>query len=203
EGVCLEAMPPARAAEDPLMAAVTAIEAEGARIPGFGAELADWVLRVLTPLDAAEARLMRASAHLADIAWRSHPDHRVAASWELATRATLTGIGHPGRVHLGLALATRYRRSRKVEEEIPALSLLDAAGRERAVALGLALRLGCSLAACAPGVLGRVRPVRAEGALGLEIDAEAAEMAGEDSVKRLGHLARHLGLAPLPVAIRP
>ncbi|MEO1467936.1 MAG: Ppx/GppA family phosphatase, partial [Pseudomonadota bacterium] len=29
EGVCLEAMPPARAAEDPLMAAVTAIEAEG------------------------------------------------------------------------------------------------------------------------------------------------------------------------------
>ncbi|MEM6488846.1 MAG: exopolyphosphatase, partial [Pseudomonadota bacterium] len=193
EGICLDAMPSSYRRDDPLIAAAQAMERMYARMPGFGAELGHWLVRGLAPADAAEARLFRAAGYLADIRWRTHPDHRVAASWEVATRSTLTGLGHPGRAFLGLALATRYRRHRRVAADAPAAALLDEAAATRAVTLGLALRLGCSLAACSPGVLPHAPLGDGPEGLSVTIAPEMADLAGEDSDKRLAQLARHMG----------
>lgn len=193
EGVCLEAMPPSLRVEDPLIAAARAMETFGARAPGFGAELADWTLAALPPRDAEEARLIRAAAHLSDIAWRTHPDHRVIACWEAATRSTLTDLGHEGRVFIGMALTARYRRNRRTVAHEEATDLLSDRALDRAVAVGLTMRLGCSLAASSPGVLPHCRLVDDGRTLSLELAGPVTELRGEDSDKRLGHLAKHLG----------
>ncbi|MGF1552785.1 MAG: exopolyphosphatase [Paracoccaceae bacterium] len=192
EGVAYEAMAPGIRAQDPLVAAAREMERVNARAYGFGAELGAWAIAALPPANPREARLMRAAAHLADIAWRTHPDHRVASAWEAATRSNLTGLGHEGRVFLALALAARYRRAKQLARDAPAAGLVDEAAARRAVALGLALRLGCSLSACVPGVLSASRLVDDGERLSLSLDERVAEMAGEDSDKALAQLARHM-----------
>lgn len=201
EGVCLEAMPSALRSCDPLLEAVQAMEGFGARCPGFGTELADWTLAALPTADARETRLIRAAAHLADIAWRTHPDHRIIACWEAATRSTLSDLGHEGRVFLGLALTARYRRNRRTVAHSEATALLGATALDRAVAVGLAFRLGCSLAAATPGVLRHCRLSDDGHRLSLDLTAPVAELGGEDVDKRLSHLARHLGRAEIRTRI--
>ncbi|MEM6972471.1 MAG: Ppx/GppA phosphatase family protein [Pseudomonadota bacterium] len=203
EGICLEAMPDHLATADPLLSAATAIEAVHARTPGFGRELGTWVTAALPPQNAEEARLIRASALLADISWRAHPDHRVLAAWEISTRATLTGIGHEGRMFIALALAARYRRNRKAVMTNDAMSLVSEAQAARAGAIGLALRLGCSVAASAKGVLPHSRLTRDGGDLRLVLAPNVAEMAGEDLEKRLSQLAKAMGLTSGGVVIGP
>ncbi|MEL6335119.1 MAG: Ppx/GppA family phosphatase [Pseudomonadota bacterium] len=193
EGVCLEAMPPRLRAKDPLLAAAEDMEQMAARAPGFGAELAYWTLKALGSRDAEETRLIKVAALLADIGWRTHPDHRVIASWEAATRSTLTDLGHYGRVFLGLALTARYRRNRRTVAQTEATALLDQAAIDRAAAVGLTLRLGCSLAASSPGVLPHCRLEDDGTALTLRLNPPVADMAGQDSEKRLAQLAKHLG----------
>ncbi|MEM9782138.1 MAG: Ppx/GppA family phosphatase [Pseudomonadota bacterium] len=201
EGICLEAMPARLAREDPLLAAAAAIEKVHARAPGFGAELGAWITAALQPVDRQEARLMRAAAHLADISWRAHPDHRVTAAWEVSTRSTLTGIGHPGRVFLAMALAARYRRNRKATVVKDATRLVPEAVVDRAAVVGYALRLGCSLAACSRGVLpATALSVQPDG-VAMRLAPWVAEMAGEDTEKRLSQLAKALDLPSLGITL--
>ncbi|HUF57716.1 MAG TPA: Ppx/GppA family phosphatase [Thermohalobaculum sp.] len=195
EGVCLANLGAPLRPLDPLLAAARAQERARARAPGFGAELGEWVLRVLEPTDAEEARLIRAASHLADVNWRSHPDYRVDGCWDSVTRSTITNIGHRGRALLGAALTMRYRRARSVLGDYPALRLLDEAELDRAVQIGLALRAGCTIAGAAPGVLPGVGVSIDSGTLVVTLPPERSELAGEEVEKRLAHLAEALGLA--------
>lgn len=192
EGVCLEHMPVPVREQDPLIAACNAQEEIRARAPGFGAELAVWVKTMLPPEDAAEDRLIEAAARLVDVNWRTHPDYRVAGSWETVTRATMTGIGHGGRVFIGAILSTRYKRSRRVLDQSPMLALLDGAAIDRAVRLGLAFRLGAVLSGSTPGILSGCRAILSPGRLELALEGRAALLAGEEVDKRLRHLASEL-----------
>lgn len=194
EGVCFEALPPILRARDPLIAACEDQEFRRARAPGFGAELGAWTLSVIPPRDAAEARLIRATALLADVCWRTHPDYRVPGCWETVTRVNLTGAGHQARVMMGVALATRYKRGRKTLEGIEAVGLLDAAGIERATQIGLALRVGCELSAGACGILPDVGVEYGTDGLTLILTGRAHELQGEEVDKRLTHLAQALGV---------
>ncbi len=194
EGVCLEHMPVSVRAQDPLIAACEAQEKLRARAPGFGPELAAWVKTVVAPLDAAEDRLIEAAARLVDVNWRTHPDYRVAGSWETVTRTTITDIGHPGRVFLGAILSTRYKRARRVLEQSRMPGLLDAGAIERAVRLGLAFRLGAVLSGSTPGILSGCRSVHAPGRLELTLVVQAADLDGEEVDKRLRHLTSELGV---------
>lgn len=195
EGVCLEHMPASVRAQDPLIAACEAAENLRARAPGFGPELAAWVKTVLPPKDAAEDRLIDAAARLVDVNWRTHPDYRVAGSWETVTRPTITAVGHAGRVFLGVILSTRYKRSRRVLEQSPMPGLLDAGAIERAVRLGLAFRLGAVLSGSTPGILPGCRAVHGPGRLDLRLEGRALDLAGDEVEKRLRHLTGELGVA--------
>lgn len=202
EGVCLEHLPAPVRARDPLIAACEALERRSARGPGFGAELAGWAKTVLPPRDQAEARLVDAAARLADVNWRTHPDYRVSGSWETVTRATITDIGHAGRVFLGTVLATRYRRGWRKARQSPVTRLLDAEACARAVRYGLVFRLGVTLACGMPGLLPHCGVTRGAGRLELALSGPVAEMAGEEVAKRLKALADELGveagLEPVP-----
>jgi len=194
EGICLEHLPPPLRRQDPLIAACEMQEELRARAPGFGRELAAWVKQVIPPVDQHEDRLIEAAARLADVGWRTHPDYRVAASWETVTRSTLTDIGHEGRVFLGAILSSRYKRNRRALEESGLIGLLAPGRVDRAVRYGLAFRLGVVLAAASPGVLAGCRVDLKPGRLGLSLSGSAAELAGEEVDKRMRQLARELGL---------
>ena len=194
EGVCLANLGAPLRPLDPLLAAARAQERARARAPGFGAELGEWVLRVLQPEGDEEARLIRAVSHLADVNWRAHPDYRVAGCWDSITRSTITNIGHRGRALMGAALTMRYRRGRAVLGDYPALALLDEPTLDRAVQIGLALRAGCTIAGAAPGVLPEVGVARRSGTLAVTLPPDRAELAGEEVEKRVAHLAETLGL---------
>ncbi|HUV33129.1 MAG TPA: hypothetical protein VMW31_06115 [Devosiaceae bacterium] len=195
EGICLEHLSATLRQLDPLIAACDAQEKLRARAPGFGADLAAWVRTVLPPLNAAEDRLIVAAARLVDVNWRTHPDYRVAGSWETVTRTTITDIGHAGRVFLGAILSTRYKRSWRTQDQSRMLELLDAATIERAVRIGLAFRLGSVLSGSTPGILPSCRVVHAPGRLELVLEGQAALLAGEEVDKRLRHLTGELGVA--------
>ena len=197
EGVCYEAMPATLRARDPLISACEEMEKQLARAPGFGAELGDWLVTALPPVDVAEERLMRAMALLADVNWRSHPDHRVEGAWETVTRVGLTDLGHLGRAIMGVALGARHKFSRRYEDRAPGAALLSPAERERAIAIGLALRLGCTLAASSPGVLGDTHVETDHHRFALCLARGAREMGGEEVEKRLDQVARHLGKLPV------
>jgi exopolyphosphatase/guanosine-5'-triphosphate,3'-diphosphate pyrophosphatase len=202
EGVCLEHLPASVRVQDPLIAACEAQENLRARAPGFGPELAAWVKTVVPPLDAAESRLIEAAARLVDVNWRTHPDYRVAGGWETVTRATITNVGHTGRVFLGAILSTRYKRSRRVLEKSRMPGLLDAGALDRAVRLGLAFRLGAVLSGSTPGILPGCRAVHGPGRLDLLLEGQAAELAGEEVEKRLRHLTGELGVAGVVRAVQ-
>ena len=194
EGVCLENMPPSLRGRDPLMAACDKQEALRARAPGFGAELADWVLQVIPPLDADEARLVRAAARLVDVNWRTHPDYRITGCWETVTRTSLTDLGHSGRVFIGVLLAARYKRARRAVADADFPRLLSEERRNRAFCYGSAFRLGAVLAGSAPGVLQNCEVTRGETQLGLILRGVAADLMGEEVDKRFNQLLRELGM---------
>jgi exopolyphosphatase/guanosine-5'-triphosphate,3'-diphosphate pyrophosphatase len=194
EGICLEHMPPSVHDQDPLLASCRAQEKLRARAPGFGADLATWVKTVLPPLDADEDRLIEAAARLADVNWRTHPDYRVAGSWETVTRTTITDIGHAGRVFLGAILSTRYKRSWRQQDKSPVLGLLDEGVIARAVRIGLAFRLGVVLSGSTPGILSCCKVIHAPGRLDVALEGRATELDGEEVEKRLRHLTGELGV---------
>lgn len=194
EGLCLEHVPLPLRRDDPLIAACDAQESLRARAPGFGRELASWVKEALPPQDATEDRLIEAAARLVDVNWRTHPDYRVASSWETVTRTTITDLGHVGRVFIGAILSTRYKRNRKLLEQSGMLGLIDPAAVERAIRLGYAFRLGTVLAGAAPGILPLSRFERNDGVIDLVLTGHAADYAGEEVERRLRQFGKELRL---------
>ena len=192
EGVCLENMPQALQGKDPLMAACAVQETVRSRAPGFGAELADWVVQVVPPLDAVEERLVRATARLVDVNWRAHPDYRVNGCWEAVTRTTITDAGHAGRAFMGMLLAARYKRARRALEISDMPRLLDEATRKRALCYGSAFRLGAVLCGSTPGLLADCSVMRTPDRLELVLGDTAAGFIGEEVEKRFGQLLREL-----------
>ncbi len=194
EGLCLETMAPALRGEDALLAGAREQERRRARAPGFGDELADWAVAFLAPRDPRDARLMRAAAILADVNWRTHPDYRAQNCWETVTRTTLSDLGHEGRVFIGAALVARYKGTKRGGSPPPALALLGQRRQNEATQLGLALRLGATIAGSAPGVLDYARLRRSGGRVRLALTGPALPFGGEEVEKRLAALAKALGL---------
>ena len=196
EGVCLETMPEKVWNDDPLIAACRAQERRRARAPGFGDALRAWLGPILAPCWPADPRILHAACLLTDVSWQSHPSYRARNAWEAAMRVTMSGIGHAGRVFLAATLFTRNRGGRKALEREPALALLSDEEREAAIRAGLLLRLGCTAAACAPGVLDHLALGDDGTDLTLTADAAGEPFLGEDVQKRLAQAAKAMGRNP-------
>lgn len=204
EGVLWEHLPEALRRQDPLLHPCAEIERRHARRPGFGAELWRWLEPTLPELDARRLRLTQAVCLLCDANWRTHPDYRAQANFELVTRNNFGGVDHRDRVFIGVALLHRYKDGGKSVDREPAAQLLSKASRAQARAVGRGVRLGAMLAAASDGVLDNAALSRSEdGCLTLRLGGGAAALAGEELEKRLRAYAEALKLERSELIVTP
>ena len=194
EGVCYAYLPPQIRTQDPLLSTCAGMERTRARAPGFGKELAEWLLAVFDAEDAAEERLIRAACHLVDVSWRSHPDYRLKSSMELVTRVNVSSAGHSGRAFIGGCLLNRYKGGRKAMASEPVMTLIPNRKQERVVQIGALMRLGCTISGAVAGYL-PLCPLSVENeCLTMRPATEAEVFMGEEVTKRLTQAARTMGL---------
>lgn len=193
EGLLYENMPDALRLRDPLIEVCTSMEKSSARIPGFGAKLADWVKPIM-PQDGDWPRLTEAAALLHDVSWRSHPSSRGEECFDTACRGNLGGIDHQGRILLAVALLHRYRKSASIDRYHALSALLDYDQQRWARVLGYALRLGASLAGGDVEILTRARLNLTAERLELWLPLGYRRFGGEVVGRRLDALAGALGV---------
>ena len=194
EGICYRYLPASIRRQDPLISTSIGQERTRARAPGFGRELAQWVLPAFEPENAEEERLIRATCHLVDVSWRAHPDYRTLGCLEVATRVNMSSAGHQGRAFIAAGLLGRYKGARKALADAQELALLDEDRRARALQLGAMMRLGCTISGAVPGYLPHVPLSLEDGVLTLKPARASQVLMGEEVEKRLSQAARARGL---------
>jgi len=194
EGLLYSELTPGEQRQDPLIEAAIEIAGREARFGSQGKALVAWTAALFPEESPVEARLRRAVAELSDIAWREHPDYRAEQGFLHILRLPVAGLDHRERVFLAAAIAARYGAELEQPVFEPVLSLLDEAMRQRALVLGLALRLAYSLSAGAPGVLARTALERSGQRLTLKLAKGDEAMFGEAVQRRLEALGRAVDL---------
>lgn len=196
EGCIYDQLTPAERRRDPLISACTEIARTSARFAVDGQGLMAWIAPLFRKSQPAEARLRLAACDLSDIAWREHPDYRAEIAFLRTLRMPITGIDHPGRAFIALAIFTRYEGRADAAVTRPAWQLLDEDALRKAHTLGLALRLAYTLSAGAPGILDQVKLALDRSTLELSVEARARHLIAETVERRLEALARSLNRRP-------
>lgn len=191
EGLLYEQMPQRIRCRDPLIEAARHSQYTSARIPGFGRILNDFIAPLI-PRPKADPRWIRAACLLHDVSWRAHPDYRAEVCFDNATRGNLSGIDHPGRIYLGLALAHRYRNARPGDRFTPLLGLLSDKQIKEAEVLGKAMRFGAMFSFANPDGMGKFNYHPKKQTLELRLPPESAALYGEVAAARFTSLARAL-----------
>jgi exopolyphosphatase/guanosine-5'-triphosphate,3'-diphosphate pyrophosphatase len=149
EGLLLDAMPPEVRGRDPLIDGCEALTAQRGASPQLGRSLEAWLgplFEKLPPLFAGrDAVLLAAACRLADLGARLHPDHRADLMFEQVLRAPLAGMNHAERCFLALVAFGRHSAAPQPPAASITSRLLTTERRQRARALGAAIRLGCDL----------------------------------------------------------
>lgn len=191
EGVLFSHLSKKLRASDPLTQSAAFMEQQWSRFPGFGEELAAWVVPCFPDLPQ---RLIFAACLLTDVNWRTHPDYRAKACFVTATQANLGGLSHQERVFLAVALAYRYKGAKDALRSEPAADLLSSDERANAEALGRTIRLGAMVSGAARQILVKSTLIRDDKTLTLTIDPTYADLLSGPVARRLGSLASTLGL---------
>lgn len=194
EGLLYDQMSPSTRGLDPLIEACRHVELTTARFPGFGRVLYEWLRPIYPDVVAAQRRLILAACLLHDTSWEAHPDYRAEMCFEAVTRANLGGIDHNGRLFLGLAILSRYKNSGVASLGEDLMALLSPAEIKDAVSLGKAMRLGAMISGAQVGLLDKAILQLADENLVLTLEGAADALSGEVVEKRLGSLARTMGL---------
>jgi len=197
EGLLYEQMGTELRSRDPLIEAARHAERMGARIPGFGRKLFQFIRPLFASADRGQVRVIRAACHLHDVSWRAHPDYRAEVCFDNATRANLGGLTHAERVFLGLALLHRYKSSRQGTNFEPLLALLSDAQAQEAEILGRAMRFGAMFALADPNEHGDLAYDAKAKTLTLRLKTdEARALFGEVTEARFVALAGAMGAEP-------
>jgi exopolyphosphatase/guanosine-5'-triphosphate,3'-diphosphate pyrophosphatase len=196
EGCVFSKLPAAERRRDPLIEACADIARTSARFAVDGQALMTWISPLFRRTPSGEARLRLAACDLSDIAWREHPDYRAEIAFLRTLRIPFTGIDHPGRAFIALAIHTRYEGRADGPVTAPAWQLLDEARLRQAHVLGLALRLAYTLSAGTPDILRAVRLGLDKGVVELVAPAGLRPMIGEAVERRMEALARAIGRKP-------
>jgi exopolyphosphatase/guanosine-5'-triphosphate,3'-diphosphate pyrophosphatase len=149
EGLLLEAMDPQVRDRDPLVAGCEALTAVRGLSHELGGALEHWLAPVFRRLPSVfgdrEPVLTAAACRLADIGARLHPDHRADLAFEEVLRAPIPGMNHAERTFLASAAFSRYTAASPSAASEAVGRLLTSERRQRARALGAAIRLGSDL----------------------------------------------------------
>lgn len=194
EGVLYEQMPDELRAQDPLIEAARHLELAGARAPGFGRQLYQFLHPLFRNEKPDRKRLVRAACLLHDINWRAHPDYRAESCFNTATRANLGGLDHKGRVFLGLALMNRYKNPGAAKRLTPVLQLLSDSEIRQAIILGRAMRFGAMFSAQNPNRAAALRYFPNKKLLELILQPDCQHLFGETPIQRFNALAKTMGV---------
>jgi exopolyphosphatase/guanosine-5'-triphosphate,3'-diphosphate pyrophosphatase len=187
---------PAQPGVDPLIAACIGVASSQSRGHSDGDLLAHWTAPVFGELPEYSRRLHRAACWLSDIAWTEHPDYRAEQAFTRSLRMPIGAISHQERVFIASTLHARYGGPPDDPIKAPTRPLLDDHEAAEARSLGLALRLAYTLCGGALELLRDVQLSRDSNALMLELPEKGSLFQGETVERRLGALARALGLNP-------
>jgi|TARA_R100000322_G_scaffold57145_1_gene35399 exopolyphosphatase / guanosine-5'-triphosphate,3'-diphosphate pyrophosphatase len=197
EGILFESLDKKEQQKDPLIEGCRDLAGRLARFPQHGNEFFKWT----APLFAndvlgeteEEARLRHAACILADIGWYVHPDYRAHHAMTQILLAPFSGIDHQGRLYLARVGYHRHE-GRGEPEMIGNLSAyIPERDNDRALTLGLALRLAFTLSGATMGMLPKTRFEVGKNTLTLILPKKYEALAGEIVVKRLAALAKALG----------
>jgi exopolyphosphatase/guanosine-5'-triphosphate,3'-diphosphate pyrophosphatase len=199
EGLLYALLPQEERKRDPLLAFCQDYATLRSRSPVHGQELCDWTDRLFATPGPAETvtdrRLRHAACLLSDIGWRAHPDYRGEQSLDLIARASLSGVDHPGRAFIALAVCYRHIGDNSPGGPIAdrVLELIDKKGTKRARLVGAAIRAAHMLSAGAAGVIPRTPAQYINGKLVLSIPPDLAMLQGERLKRRFTALAELTG----------
>ncbi len=196
EGHVYDLLDPAERAKDPLVAACTELARHAGRFGPLGEELLAWSAPLFPGESEAQRRLRLCACLLADIGWNDHPDYRAEQAFLRVVRVAAGGIDHVGRIFLALAVYGRYAGGLEGSLTGPMAAILDNDWVQRALAIGLVLRLGLTLCGGAPGVLPRTALVPDHEKLTLVLPPGDEALVGEVVERRLAALAQVRGLRP-------
>ena len=202
EGLLYEQMPERLRHRDPLIEACRFAEAKDARQPGFGKELFKFLSPLFRNVPQRRLRVIKAACLLHDVSWRAHPDYRHEVCFDNATRASLGGLTHTGRIFLGLALLHRYKNSREGTRFEPLFELLEARDISQAEVLGKGLRFASMLAADDAAMIGELRWFPKKKLLELWLPKRSDGLFGEVAEARFRALSAALGAEPIVKRLR-
>jgi exopolyphosphatase/guanosine-5'-triphosphate,3'-diphosphate pyrophosphatase len=199
EGLLLEAMAPEDAARDPLIEGCEALTTVRGLSCDLGTALHAWLDpafgRLPPVFGSREPVLIAAACRLADLGARLHPDHRGELAFEQVLRAPIAGMNHPERAFLACAAFARHSSAPATPEPGTVSKVLSVERRQRARALGSAIRLGCDLSGRNAGLLSHCTlSIEGERLVLAAQDGWADMLLGEQTAKRAQTLAQALKL---------
>jgi exopolyphosphatase/guanosine-5'-triphosphate,3'-diphosphate pyrophosphatase len=199
EGLLLETMEPEVRRRDPLIEGCEVLTAVRGLSADLGGALEAWIAPTferLPPLFGdRDGALLAAACRLADLGARLHPDHRADIAFEQVLRAPIAGMNHAERAFLASCVFARHTAASATPEEGVISRILTSERRQRARALGAAIRLGCDLSGRNPRLLER-SSLSVQGDRLQLTSAPGWEdmLLGEQTAKRAGTLASALKL---------
>jgi exopolyphosphatase/guanosine-5'-triphosphate,3'-diphosphate pyrophosphatase len=199
EGLLLEGMDPEVRKRDPLIEGCEALTAVRGLSSDLGPALEAWLspaFERLSPVfGARESVLLAAACRLADLGARLHPDHRADLAFEQVLRAPIAGFSHAERAFLASVAFARHTSATTLPEAETVARVIGADRRQRARALGAAVRLGCDLSGRNPRLLEKSSLAIRGDRLMLAAAAGWEDMLlGEQTAKRAQTLASALKL---------
>jgi exopolyphosphatase/guanosine-5'-triphosphate,3'-diphosphate pyrophosphatase len=202
EGMLYDAMDPEVRRRDPLIAGCEALTAVKGLSYELGGALEAWLApafeRLVPVFGQRDPVLLAAACRLADLGARLHPDHRADIAFEQTLRAPIAGMTHAERAFLASVAFSRHSSSPTIPAAGDVERILSSERRQRARALGAAIRLGCDVSGRNPRLLeASVLSVHDE-QLTLTTAPECEHMLlGEQVAKRMHTLAQALRLKPV------
>jgi exopolyphosphatase/guanosine-5'-triphosphate,3'-diphosphate pyrophosphatase len=182
---------------DPLVAGAAALGSRQPVAEALGQALEGWAGPAFAKLEPVFAErdpvLLAAAARLAELGAQLHPDHRAELVFSQVLRAPIAGVDHPERAYLACAAFARHTSASQVPDRELIERLLTPERRQRALALGAAMRLGCDLSGRSPELLARTRLDLKAGAMLLQAEeAWVPILLGDQTAKRAQSLANLL-----------
>src|SRR5579859_866430 len=199
EGLLLDAMDPDVRSRDPLIEGCDALAAARGASSELGGALEAWLSPAFARLNPVfgdrDPVLLAAACRLADLGARLHPDHRADLAFEQVLRAPIAGMNHPERAFLASVAFSRHTSATTPPEADAVARVIGADRRQRARALGAAVRLGCDLSGRNPRLLEKSSlSIQAERLVLTAAGGWTDMLLGEQTAKRAQTLASALKL---------
>lgn len=186
EGHLYEKLSPSVRNEDPLIASCTDLASQNGRVPGFARELFAWMSPMFEKESESAIRLRFAACILSEIGWRIHPEYRADWSFSRIIQSSITGLSHPERVTLALALYHRYQFKLKNNSQL--ISLIKDRDKAWARVVGVACNLAFQLSGGMAGNLDNVALSMKKGGLEVSFNEKAQDLLSDSVRKRINGL---------------